>query len=116
MNETSLSFYANGQLMVQRTHKVKERACTYLQQRFVNVARPDKWSHNTGICPNFKLLGFQISDPIQYPDHLQPNLFFNHWLFRQVWISDPHCCPLCGPNFQGLLSEKKEQKKSFELL
>ena len=28
------------------------------------------------ICPE-KLLGFQISDPIQNPDHLQPNLFLN---------------------------------------
>ena len=27
------------------------------------------------ICPNFKWLGFQISDPIQNLDHLQPNLF-----------------------------------------
>ena len=25
--------------------------------------------------PDFKWLGFQISDPIKNPDHLQPNLF-----------------------------------------
>ena len=27
------------------------------------------------ICLDFQLLGFQISDSIQNPDHLQPNLF-----------------------------------------
>ena len=27
------------------------------------------------ICPDFKWLGIQISDPIQNPDHLQLNLF-----------------------------------------
>ena len=27
------------------------------------------------ICPDFKWLGFQISDPIWNPGHLQPNLF-----------------------------------------
>ena len=27
------------------------------------------------LCPDFKLLGFRISDHIQNPDHLQPNLF-----------------------------------------
>ena len=27
------------------------------------------------ICPDFKWLGFQISDPIKNPDHLQSNLF-----------------------------------------
>ena len=27
------------------------------------------------ICLDFKWLGFQISDPIQKPDHLKPNLF-----------------------------------------
>ena len=27
------------------------------------------------ICLDFKWLGFQISDPILNPDHLQPNLF-----------------------------------------
>ena len=26
------------------------------------------------ICTNLERLGFQISDPIQNPDHLQPNL------------------------------------------
>ena len=26
------------------------------------------------ICPYFKLLVFRISDPIQNPDYLQPNL------------------------------------------
>ena len=26
------------------------------------------------ICADFKWLGFRISDPIQNPDHLQPNL------------------------------------------
>ena len=26
------------------------------------------------ICPDFKWLGLQISDTIQNPDHLQPNL------------------------------------------
>ena len=29
----------------------------------------------TAICPDFKWLGFQISDLIRNPDHLQPNLF-----------------------------------------
>ena len=28
------------------------------------------------ICPDFKWLGFRISDPIQNLDHLQPNLFW----------------------------------------
>ena len=28
------------------------------------------------ICPDFKCLGFQISDPIWNPDHLQPNVFW----------------------------------------
>ena len=43
-----LSFDVNEQLMimVQTTNKVKERARPYLQQRLVNVTRPDKWSHN----------------------------------------------------------------------
>ena len=43
-----LSFDVNEQLMimVQTTHKVKERACPYLQRCLVNVTRPDKWSHN----------------------------------------------------------------------
>ena len=27
------------------------------------------------ICPDFEWLGFQISDPIQNPEHLQPNIF-----------------------------------------
>ena len=27
------------------------------------------------ICPDFKWMGFRISDPIQNLDHLQPNLF-----------------------------------------
>ena len=31
------------------------------------------------ICPDFKWLGFRISDPIRNPDHLQPNLF---WTIR----------------------------------
>ena len=55
MNETQsrtnniLSFDVNEQLMVivQKTHKVKERGRLYLQQRLVNVTRPDKWYHNT---------------------------------------------------------------------
>ena len=44
-----LSFNVNEQLMimVHTTHKVKERARLYLQRCFVNVTRPDKWSHNT---------------------------------------------------------------------
>ena len=28
------------------------------------------------ICPHSKRSGFQISDPIQNPDHLRPNLFW----------------------------------------
>ena len=27
------------------------------------------------ICPDFKWLGFRISDPIKNPNHLQPKLF-----------------------------------------
>ena len=44
-----ISFDVNKQLMimVQKTHKVKEGACPYLQRRLVNVTEPDKWSHNT---------------------------------------------------------------------
>ena len=43
------------------------------------------------ICPYFKWLGFQISDPIQKLDHLQPNLFLANQKSRLVKISDPHC-------------------------
>ena len=31
------------------------------------------------ICPNFKWLGFQISDPIQNMNHFQTNLFLTIW-------------------------------------
>ena len=31
------------------------------------------------ICPDFKLLGFPISDPVQNPDHLKHNLFLTIW-------------------------------------
>ena len=31
------------------------------------------------ICLHFKWLGFRISDPIQNPDHLQPNLISTIW-------------------------------------
>ena len=31
------------------------------------------------ICPDFKWLGFQITDPIQNWDHSQPNLFLIIW-------------------------------------
>ena len=27
------------------------------------------------ICPDFNRFGYQVPDPIQNPDHLQPNLF-----------------------------------------
>ena len=43
------------------------------------------------ICPDFKWLSFRISDPIQNPDHLQPNLFLINLKSRLVRISDPHC-------------------------
>ena len=33
----------------------------------------------TAICPDFKRLGFQISDPIQNLGHLQANLFSTIW-------------------------------------
>ena len=38
---------------------------------------PTIWTlgQNGGICPDFKWLGFQISDSICNPNHLQPNLF-----------------------------------------
>ena len=38
---------------------------------------PDyKWFWQNGdICPDFKWLGFRISDTIKNPDHLQPDLF-----------------------------------------
>ena len=42
------------------------------------------------ICPDFKWPGFKISDPIQNPDHLQTNLFFDHFKYGRVRISDPH--------------------------
>ena len=32
-----------------------------------------------GICPDFKWLGFQISDPTQNLDHLQSNVFLTIW-------------------------------------
>ena len=39
------------------------------------------------IGPNYKWLGFWTLDPIQNPDHLQPNLFW----FIQIQIrSDSH--------------------------
>ena len=31
------------------------------------------------ICLDYKWLGLQISDPIQNPDHLKPNLFLRIW-------------------------------------
>ena len=47
-----------------------------------NIQNPDVFVHISNrfdkmapICTDFKWLGFQISDPIQNPDHLQPNLF-----------------------------------------
>ena len=58
----NLSFNVNEQMMimVQMTHKVKEKACPYLQRRLLNVTGPDKWSQNTSIwipvfiCPVFR--------------------------------------------------------------
>ena len=41
----SYNVYEQLMIMVQKMHKVKERACPYLQRRLVNVTRPDKWSH-----------------------------------------------------------------------
>ena len=43
-----LSLNINKQLMimVQKTHKLKERACPHLQRRLVNMRDQTKWSHN----------------------------------------------------------------------
>ena len=69
MNETQskdtryiLFFNANEQLMiiVQKTHKVKERARPYLQRRLVNVTRLYKWSHNPNIGWASEYLEFEI--------------------------------------------------------
>ena len=43
------------------------------------------------ICPNFKKLGFRISDPILNTDHLQPQPLFFHLKSILVRISDPQC-------------------------
>ena len=58
------------------------------------------------ICPDFKCLGFQISDPIQNPDHLQANLFSTIWNpdFRSpLYVDSPSIkmlgdlkCPIVG--------------------
>ena len=42
----------------------------------------------TAICPDFKWSGFQISNSLQNPDHLQTNLF---WPFR---FQIPNVCTL----------------------
>ena len=42
----------------------------------------------TAICPDYKGLGFQISDYIPNPDHLQSNLFCP---FEIQTRSDPEC-------------------------
>ena len=46
-----LSFDDNEQLMimVQKMHKVKERARPHLQRHLLNVTWPDKWYHNNYI-------------------------------------------------------------------
>ena len=46
-----LSFDVNEQrmIMVQKTHKVKERTHPYLELRLVNVTKQDKWSPNTSL-------------------------------------------------------------------
>ena len=41
------------------------------------------------ICPDFKWLGFQISDPIWNPDHLQTNLFLTIQTGSLDFRSDP---------------------------
>ena len=43
-------------IMVQKRFKVKERAHPYLQRRFVNMTRPDKWSHNICFKIEFQML------------------------------------------------------------
>ena len=40
---------------------------------------------------DFRWLGCWISDPIQNPDQLLPNLFLIIQKSSLVWISDPHC-------------------------
>ena len=52
------------------------------------------------ICLDFKWPGFQISDPIQNPDHLQTNLLLN----GSIRISDPHFI-LNHCSFTGCLSD-----------
>ena len=41
------------------------------------------------ICPDFKWLGFRISDAIQNPDHWQPNLFWTIQNPDKVWFQIP---------------------------
>ena len=43
------------------------------------------------ICPDFKWLGFRISDLIQNPNYLQPQPLFDHSKSGLVQISDRHC-------------------------
>ena len=42
---------------------------------FVQISNVFFYYKMLAICSDFNCLGFQISDPIQNPDHLQPNLF-----------------------------------------
>ena len=43
------------------------------------------------ICPDFKQLGFGISDPIQNPDYFASQPLLDRSKSRLVRISDPHC-------------------------
>ena len=68
------------------------------------IRKPDQFKYGfqivldkiVPICPDIKWLGFQISDPILNPDHLQPNLFLTIWDpdypdFRSPLYSDNYC-------------------------
>ena len=67
------------------------------------IWKPDH-SKSRRFCPDFKWLGFRISDPIQNPDHLQLQPLFDHLKFTLVPISDPHCN-------QGLILPTKKSEK-----
>ena len=49
-------------IMVQKTHKVKERARPYLQQCLVKVTIQDKWSHNT--MPEVIMISYKLTTKV----------------------------------------------------
>ena len=96
--------------MVQKTDKVKERALLYLQRCLVNVARPDKWSHNTIVirssivkqnsmlfihCKYASVLVLRTGQFVR-KRHLNSNLHLFVLVIRQWSIDHIHLTPANG--------------------